>query len=101
MHAGEFTATAPVRWSIKICIPERWIHIDIAELIGRDRAEVQPPCPVTATVCTHQVVIDARLAMTARPSSPPLQARVVPRDVHSDSNRSFVRITRPLRGHLS
>jgi hypothetical protein len=95
------SATFPVRCPTKICIPERWIHVDIAELIGRDRAEVQPPRLVTATVCAHQAIIDARLAMLACPTSPPPQARIFLGDVHSDSNSSFVRITGLLRGHRS
>src|SRR6202011_670007 len=56
--------------------PRAIIHVDIAELIGRDRAEVQPPRLVTGTVCAHQVVIDARLAILACPTSPPPQARI-------------------------
>src|SRR5262249_51971247 len=39
--------------------------------------------------------------MLACPSSPPLQARIALRDVHRDSDSSFVRITRSLRRHRS
>src|SRR3974390_2499784 len=85
----------------KICVPKRWVHVDVAELIGCDGAKIQPPRLVTTTVCKYQVVIDAWLAVLACPSSPLPQVRVLLGDVDSDPDRSFVRITRSPRGHGS